>query len=49
VPLPSRRRWNGSRISDYMGLEILAKWITQAHVQAVLDWTGLTSKRYHPK
>ena len=31
-----------------MGLGTLAKWITQAPVQAVLDWTGLTSKRYHP-
>ena len=36
---------NGSRISDYLGLGVLAKWIPQARVQAVLQQTGLASKR----
>ena len=35
---------NGSRISDYLGLGVLAKWIPQARVQAVLQQTGLASK-----
>ncbi len=36
---------NGSRISDYLGLGVLGKWIPQARVQAVLQQTGLASKR----
>ena len=36
---------NGSRISDYLSLGILAKWVPQAHVRAVLGRTGLASKR----